>query len=142
MSETQTRSQSRSQGRSQSRSRVKTQVESQGGVESGSQVKSSTKSQGGARSRQSSARQPANQLDVDGVLVGRKVVIAVVVGNEVARVVGTIIAMGRYWVVVNVEDSEIPTIQGTVYLNKGSVIAYMPVDSETPGSNHDSKTKH
>jgi len=118
VTEAQTKSQTRSRSKPQGKDQTRSQPRSQG------------------------ARQPANQLDVDGVLVGRKVVIAVVVGNEVARVVGTIIAMGRYWVVVNIESSEIPTIQGTVYLNKGSVIAYMPVDSETPGSNHDSKTKH
>ena len=60
----------------------------------------------------------------------------------IARVVGTIVAMGRYWVVVNVEESEIPHIKGTVYLNKGSVIAYMPIPDNNPGNNHDSKTKH
>ena len=113
MSETQTKSQSRSQGRSQTRSRSMPQSRSQG----------------------------ASQLDVDGVLVGKKVVIAVVVGNKVARITGTIVAMGRFWVIVSVEESEIPTIQGTVYLNKGSIIAYIPLPDNNPDTNHDSKTK-
>jgi len=150
MSETQPKSQTRSQ----SRSRVKAQVESQGGVESGSQVKSSTRSrskpqgesriesQGGERPRHHEARQGVGQGDVDTTLVGRRVLIAVVAGDRVYTITGTIVAMGRYWVVVDIESSEIESLRGVAYLNKGSIIAYMPVDSETPGSNHDSKTKH
>jgi len=132
-------------GETQPKSRGGLRVKPQGGSRTESQGESSTKpqsksqveSQGGARSRQSSV----NQLDVDGVLVGRRVSIAVVVGDRIHTITGTIMAMGRYWVVVNIEDSEIQTLQGTVYLNKGSIIAYIPVPSETPGSNHDSKTK-
>jgi 2-polyprenyl-6-methoxyphenol hydroxylase-like FAD-dependent oxidoreductase len=53
--------------------------------------------------------------------------IAVVVGNRVARIVGTITVMGRFWVVVNVEESEIESLGGVVFLNKGSIVAYVPL---------------
>ncbi len=90
---------SKAESRSQSRSRVRSRVKDQG----------------------------VRQGDVDEALVGRRVSIAVVVGNRVARVVGTITVMGRFWVVVNVEESELPTLQGTVFLNKGSIVAYVPL---------------
>jgi hypothetical protein len=102
-------------------------VESQ----SRSRVRSSTRPRGEDRG----VRQGVAQADVDTVLVGKKVVVVVVVGSRTARVVGTIIAMGRYWVVVVVEESELPTLQGTVYLNKGSIVAYMPLPDNSPDSN-------
>jgi len=124
--------------------RVKTQVESQGGVESRSQgkdqgessaksrSKSQVESQGGARSRQSGVKQPACQGDVDETLVGKRVSIAVSVGNKVARVVGTITVMGRFWVIVDIESSEIESLRGVAYLNKGSIIAYIPTPDSNP----------
>jgi len=134
--------------------RVKTQVESQGGVESRSQGKdqgessaksrsrsqggSRIESQGGARSRQSGVKQPACQGDVDETLVGKRVSIAVSVGNKVARVVGTITVMGRFWVIVDIESSEIESLRGVAYLNKGSIIAYIPLPDNNPDTNHDS----
>ena len=133
MSETQPKPQTRSRSKSQGRSRVKAQVESRGELR--------IESQGGARPRHHETKKPAIQGDVDETLVGKKVVIAVSVGNKVARVVGTITVMGRFWVIVDIEDSEIPHIKGTAYLNKGSVIAYMPIPDNNPGSNHDLNTK-
>ena len=132
-------------GETQPKSRGGLRVKPQGGSRTESQGESSTKpqsksqveSQGGARSRQSSV----NQLDVDGVLVGRRVSIVVSVCDRVARVVGTIVAMGRFWVIISVEESELPTIQGTVYLNKGSIIAYIPLPGNNPDTNHNSNTK-
>jgi len=96
-----------------------------------SSTKSRVKDQGGAEPRRSVPRRGGRQSslvgDVDGVLVGKKVVVVVVVGSRTARVVGSIIAMGRYWVVVDVEESEIESLRGVVYLNKGSVVAYVPI---------------
>ena len=115
---------SKSRGKDLGKSRVELRIDSQGK----DQVKSQSRSRVESRV-ESSTR---SQLDVDGVLVGRRVSIAVVVGDRVARVVGTIVAMGRYWVVVDIEESEIGSLRGTVYLNKGSIIAYMPIpDSNT-----------
>jgi len=125
VTEAETKSRSRSQGESSTKSRSKPQ--------GGSRIES----QGGERPRHHEARQSVSQGDVDTTLVGKRVVIAVSVGNKVVRITGTITVMGRFWVVVNVESSELPAITGTVYLNKGSVIAYMPI----PGSNHDSNPK-
>lgn len=124
--------------RAGSRSQVESSTKSQSKPQGGSRIES----QGGARSRQSSVkprdRQPVSQGDVDTVLVGRRVSIAVVAGNKVVKITGTIMAMGRFWVVVSVEESELPAITGTAYLNKGSIIAYIPLPSETPGTSHDS----
>jgi hypothetical protein len=118
-----------------------------GEVGSRSQVRSSTKSQsrsgaksrGGEGPRRHEARQPVRQgvaqTDVDTVLVGKKVVVVVVVGNNVARVVGRVTVMGRFWVVVVVEESEIESLRGVVYLNKGSIVAYMPLPDNNPDSN-------
>ena len=110
-----------------------------------SSTKSRVKDQGGAKPRKSVPRHGGRQSslvgDVDGVLVGRRVSIAVVVGNRVARVVGSIIAMGRYWVVVSVEESEIGSLRGVVYLNKGSIVAYMPMPDNNPVSNPQADTR-
>jgi hypothetical protein len=94
-----------------------------------------------SRVRSSARSQGVRQGDVDETLVGRRVVVVVSVGNKVAKVVGTITAMGRFWVIVSVEESEIPTLQGTVYLNKGSVVAYMPLPGNNHDSNHDSNPR-
>jgi hypothetical protein len=113
-----------------------------GGVVSKAESRSSAKSQSRSRVRSSTrprgedqgVRQGVAQTDVDTVLVGKKVVVVVVVGSRTARVVGTIIAMGRYWVVVSVEESEIESLGGVVYLNKGSVVAYMPMPDSKPNT--------
>jgi len=110
----------------------KSRVESQVGSSAKSQGKSSAKSQSKPRGKDQGARQGVRQGDVDETLVGKKVVIAVSVGDRVAKVVGTIVAMGRFWVVVSVEESEIPIVQGVAYLNKGSIIAYMPIPDNNP----------
>ena len=129
MTEAETKSRSRSQGESSTKSRSKPQ--------GGSRIES----QGGERPRQSGVRQPVSQGDVDETLVGKRVSIAVSVGNKVARVVGTITVMGRFWVIVDIEDSEIPHIKGVAYLNKGSIIAYIPLPGNNPGSNPGSNPK-
>ena len=95
-----------------------------------SRVRSSARSQSKPRGKDLGARQG----DVDETLVGRRVSIAVVAGDRVYTITGTIVAMGRFWVIVSVEESEIPTLQGTVYLNKGSVVAYMPLPGNSPKS--------
>jgi len=115
---------SKSRGKDLGKSRVELRIDSQGKDQVKSQSRSRVKSQGELSTK--------SQGDVDTVLVGRRVSIAVVVGDRVARVVGTIVAMGRYWVVVSVEESEVPALQGTVYLNKGSIVAYIPLpDNDT-----------
>jgi len=106
-------------------------------VGSRSRVGSSTKS----RVKDRGVRQGVAQTDVDAVLVGRRVSIAVVVGNRVARVVGTITVMGRFWVVVSVEESEIESLRGVVYLNKGSVVAYVPLPDNNPDSKPNTGTR-
>ena len=106
-------------------------------AESRSRVRSSTKS----RVKDQGVRQGVAQTDVDTALVGRRVSIAVVVGNRVARVVGTITVMGRFWVVVSVEESEIESLRGVVYLNKGSIVAYVPLPDNNPGSNPNTGTR-
>ena len=126
--------------------RVKSQFGSQGKDLGGSSAKSRSKpqgesrieSQGGERPRHHEARQGVGQGDVDTTLVGRRVLIAVVAGDRVYTITGTIVAMGRYWVVVDIESSEIESLRGVAYLNKGSIIAYMPMPDNNPGSNHDS----
>jgi len=101
-----------------------------GGVVSRAGSRSSTKS----RVKDQGVRQGVAQTDVDTALVGKKVVVVVVVGSRVARVVGTITVMGRFWVVVSVEESEIESLRGVVYLNKGSVVAYMPIPDGNPNT--------
>jgi len=99
--------------------------------------RSSTKS----RVKDQGVRQGVAQTDVDTTLVGRRVSIVVVVGNRVARVVGTITVMGRFWVVVSVEESEIESLRGVVYLNKGSIVAYMPMPDNNPVSKPNTDTR-
>ena len=106
-------------------------------AESRSRVGSSTR----PRVKDQGVRQGVAQTDVDTVLVGRRVSIAVVVGNRVARVVGTITVMGRFWVVVSVEESEIGSLRGVVYLNKGSIVAYVPLPDNNPASNPNTDTR-
>ena len=108
-----------------------------GGVVSKAESRSGAKSQ----SRSRGVRQGVAQTDVDTALVGKKVVVVVVVGNRVARVVGTITVMGRFWVVVDVEESEIESLRGVVYLNKGSIVAYMPMPDNNPVSNPNTDTR-
>jgi hypothetical protein len=103
-------------------------------AESRSQTRSRVRSSTKSRVKDQGVRQGVAQTDVDTVLVGKKVVVVVVVGSRTARVVGTIIAMGRYWVVVSVEESEIESLRGVVYLNKGSIVAYMPIPDSNPGT--------
>jgi hypothetical protein len=67
--------------------------------------------------------------------------IAVVVGNNVVKIVGRITVMGRFWVVVVVEESEIESLRGVVYLNKGSIVAYIPLPDNSPDSNPGTGTR-
>jgi len=108
-----------------------------GGVVSRAGSRSSTKS----RVKDQGVRQGVAQTDVDTTLVGRRVSIVVGVGNRVARVVGRIVAMGRFWVIVSVEESEIESLRGVVYLNKGSIVAYMPMPDNNPASNPNTGTR-
>jgi hypothetical protein len=111
-------------GMVESRSRGKDQVKSSAKPRGKDQTRSQPRSQG--------VRQPVSQGDVDTVLVGRRVLIVVSVGNGTARVVGRVVAMGRFWVIVSVEESELSHVQGTAYLNKGSIVAYIPLPDNNP----------
>jgi len=69
---------------------------------------------------------PATRIDIDGTLVGRKVVLYVQTGNIANAVIGTIITMGSFWVVVKVEKTNIPFIRDIAYINKAYIIMYSP----------------
>jgi predicted RNA-binding protein with RPS1 domain len=70
---------------------------------------------------------PATKIDIDGTLVGRKVVLYVQTGNVANVIFGTIITMGSFWVVVKVEKTNIPFIHDVAYINKAYIIAYAPL---------------
>ena len=73
---------------------------------------------------------PATRIDIDGTLVGRKVVLYVQTGNVANMVFGTIITMGSFWVVVKVEKTNIPFIRDVAYINKAYIIMYSPLPEE------------
>jgi len=74
-----------------------------------------------------SQMRPATKIDIDGTLVGRRVVLYVQTGNVANEVIGTIVTMGSFWVVVKVEKTNIPHIRDIVYVNKAYIIAYAPL---------------
>ena len=74
-----------------------------------------------------SGPKPATRIDIDGTLVGRKVVLYVQTGNVANVVIGTVITMGSFWVVVKVEKTNIPFIHDVAYINKAYIIAYAPL---------------
>ena len=78
-----------------------------------------------------SGPKPATRIDIDGTLVGRKVVLYVQTGNIANAVIGTIITMGSFWVVVKVEKTNIPFIRDIAYINKAYIIMYSPLPEET-----------
>jgi len=77
-----------------------------------------------------SGPKPATRIDIDGTLVGRKVVLYVQTGNVANAVIGTIITMGSFWVVVKVEKTNIPFIRDVAYINKAYIIMYSPLPEE------------
>jgi hypothetical protein len=70
---------------------------------------------------------PASRIDIDGTLVGRRVVLYVQTGNVANEIIGTIITMGSFWVVVKVERTNIPRIRDIAYINKAYIIMYSPL---------------
>jgi len=70
---------------------------------------------------------PATKIDIDGTLVGRKVVLYVQTGNVANVIFGTIMTMGSFWVVVKVEKTNIPFIHDVAYINKAYIIMYSPL---------------
>ncbi|MCG2892909.1 MAG: hypothetical protein L7H00_05175 [Vulcanisaeta sp.] len=77
-----------------------------------------------------SQMRPATKIDIDGTLVGRRVVLYVQTGNVANEIIGTIITMGSFWVVVKVEKTNIPHIHDVAYINKAYIIAYAPLEGE------------
>ena len=77
-----------------------------------------------------SGPKPATRIDIDGTLVGRKVVLYVQTGNVANMVFGTIITMGSFWVVVKVEKTNIPFVRDVAYINKAYIIMYSPQPEE------------
>ncbi len=74
-----------------------------------------------------SGPKPATRIDIDGTLVGKKVVLYVQTGNVANVIFGTIITMGSFWVVIKVEKTNIPFIHDVAYINKAYIIAYAPL---------------
>ena len=72
------------------------------------QVKPETKPE--AKPQAKPQMRPATKIDIDGTLVGRKVVLYVQTGNVANVIFGTIMTMGSFWVVVKVEKTNIPFI--------------------------------
>jgi hypothetical protein len=77
-----------------------------------------------------SQMRPATRIDIDGTLVGRRVVLYVQTGNVANEIIGTIITMGSFWVVVKVEKTNIPRIRDVAYINKAYIIMYSPLEGE------------
>jgi len=73
---------------------------------------------------------PATRIDIDGTLVGRRVVLYVQTGNTANTIIGSIITMGSFWVVVRVEKTNIPFIRDVAYINKAYIIMYSPLPEE------------
>ena len=86
------------------------------------QVKPETKPQA-----KPSGPKPATRIDIDGILVGKKVVLYVQTGNVANVVFGTVITMGSFWVVVKVEKTNIPFVGDIAYINKAYIIMYSPL---------------
>jgi len=70
---------------------------------------------------------PATKIDIDGMLVGKRVVLYVQTGNVANTIIGTIITMGSFWVVIKVEKTNIPFIRDIAYINKAYIIMYSPL---------------
>jgi len=70
---------------------------------------------------------PASRIDIDGTLVGRRVVLYVQTGNVANEIIGTIVMMGSFWVVIKVEKTNIPHMRDIAYVNKAYIIAYAPL---------------
>ena len=69
-----------------------------------------------------------NRTDIDSTLVGKKVVLYVQAGNNVAPITCIITIIGQYWVVVKVEKAPLPFAGSNVmYINKAHIIAYTPI---------------
>jgi len=73
---------------------------------------------------------PATRIDIDGTLVGRKVVLYVQTGNTANTIIGSIITMGSFWVVIKVEKTNIPFVRDIAYINKAYIIMYSPLPEE------------
>jgi hypothetical protein len=69
-----------------------------------------------------------NRTDIDSTLAGKKAVLYVQAGNNVAPITGIITIIGQYWVVVKVEKAPLPFAGSNVmYINKAHIIAYTPI---------------
>ena len=79
------------------------------------------------KTQDKSQMRPATKIDIDGTLVGKRVVLYVQTGNVANEIIGTIITMGSFWVVVKVEKTNIPHIRDVAYINKAYIIAYAPL---------------
>jgi len=79
---------------------------------------------------QSQSLRPATKIDIDGTLVGKRVVLHVHAGNMTKFIIGTIITMGSFWVVVKVEKTDIAFVQDIAYVNKAYIIMYAPLPNE------------
>jgi hypothetical protein len=77
--------------------------------------------------RKAQAKPSGARIDIDGTLVGKRVVIYVQTGNVANEIIGTIITMGSFWVVVKVEKTNIPFIHDVAFINKAYIIAYAPL---------------
>ena len=88
------------------------------------QVKPETKPE--AKPQAKPQMRPATKIDIDGTLVGRKVVLYVQTGNVANLVIGTVITMGSFWVVVKVEKANLPFVRDIAYINKAYIIMYSP----------------
>ena len=78
------------------------------------------------KAKAKSQMRPATKIDIDGTLVGRKVVLYVQTGNVANVVIGTVITMGSFWVVVKVEKANLPFVRDIAYINKAYIIMYSP----------------
>ena len=76
--------------------------------------------------RKAQAKPSATRIDIDGTLVGRKVVLYVQTGNVANVIFGTIMTMGSFWVVVKVEKANLPFVRDIAYINKAYIIMYSP----------------
>ena len=73
---------------------------------------------------------PATKIDIDGMLVGKRVMLYVQTGNVASTIIGTIITMGSFWVVVKVEKAQLPFKHDIMYINKAYIIAYATLPDE------------
>jgi hypothetical protein len=91
----------------------------------GNEKKTERKAQAKPQTKPSGPK-PATRIDIDGTLVGRKVVLYVQTGNVANVVIGTVITMGSFWVVVKVEKANLPFVRDIAYINKAYIIMYSP----------------